>query len=369
MPKPGDERAVAPGGAEPGEGTVRPPRQRWAESVPKPDQTRSLDFTARARPAVDEAQARERVVEAAMHYAAGEPARAKASLLGGLEASPERAWLMLLELHQELGEGAQFASRAREFESRFGRAAPPWREPPRPEEGSLRTGGAAYVALSGRLSAQSAAQLDKLRAVARQYPQLRIDFAKLQGADGAGCTLLRELLHAIRRGGGEAAFTGEGTLLEALARATRSADRQVDPAFWLLRLEMLQSQGRRSEFESVARQYADTYAVPAPEFEAPGVAPSVLGPAGELRAPEEIVENADAFLREIVAAGQRREQVIVDCSDLRRVDVASARSLRQLAAGLEEHGKRLELREVNALVVALLEAIGVSAVSTVVPRM
>lgn len=165
------------------------------------------------------------------------------------------------------------------------------------------------------------------------------------GADGAGCILLRELLRAIWL-----------------------ADRQVDTAFWLLRLEMFQTQGRRSEFESVARQFADTYRVPRPEFETPGVAPPVLGAAGELHAPAEIVENTDALCREIVCAAQRRAQVVVDCSDLRRVDVVSARSLRQLAASLEEHGKRLELREINAHVVALLEATDVSAVSTVVPR-
>lgn len=377
MSKPGDDRPAEPGGSRAGPGASRPkeqpsPAHRSTESVPRPDQTRSLDFTALREPAADAArgsQDRARVEQAATLYAGGQATQAKACLLDGLEASSERVWLMLLELHQELGERAEFEARARAFKARFGRAAPGWRAlDEQVEAAMLRTGGAAYVGLSGRLSAQSAPQLDKLRAVARQYPMLRIDFAKLQGADGPGCRLLLDLLQAIRHGGGAAGLTGEGVLLEALARATHPGERQVDAALWLLRLEMLQLQGRRADFEAVAQQYAATYGSPAPVFEAAQKAPTGVGEDGVLQAPAEIADNAQPFLRAIAQAAESRAHVVVDCGRLRRIDVAAARALHQLAASFEAHGRRLELRQANALVVALLESTGVSALSTVVPR-
>ncbi len=85
-------------------------------------------------------------------------------------------------------------------------------------------------------------------------------------------------------------------------------------------------------------------------------------------APAEIVDVPDPFFGALAAAAATRAEAVVDCGGVRRIDVPSAHALRDVAAKLEEHGKRLELRRVNALVVALLEATGVSALATVVPR-
>ena len=386
MPKSGDKKPAGSdqAGAGPeesiwagvGKGTRSPTS---TESVPQPDQTRSLDFTSLAGGAArtgapgGPAGQRSAVEEAAVLYAGGEAARAKALLERVVDASPARAWLMLLELHQALGEHAEFAARAGAFKARFSRAAPDWR-PPAPADAGLRTGGGAYVGLRGRLSAQSASQLEQVRAAAQQHRLLRIDLSRLQGADGPGCGLLLDMLRAIRRGGAEAVLTGEQELLGALTRATRPGDRQADRAFWLLRLEILQGQGRRAEFEGVAHQYAQTYVESAPRYEVPGAArpPAaavpVPGGVGVLRAPAEIVDNPDAFFGAIAAAAASRADVVIDCSGLQRIDVPSAQTLRNVAAKLEEHGKRLELRQPNALVVALLEVTGVSALATVVPR-
>ncbi|HVC12976.1 MAG TPA: STAS domain-containing protein [Burkholderiales bacterium] len=348
-----------------------------SESVPQPDQTRSLDFTglaaaaARARPGP--AAKHSAIERAAILYADGKAEHAKDALLRELGTSQPRSWMMLFELHRELGERVEFEVHAREFKSKFGRPAPAWRAPaPEGEEAALRTGSGAFVGLSGKLSAQSAPQLERLLAVAQQQHLLRIDFSRLQGADGPGCRLLFDALRAIRQGGAEAVLTGESELLGALAKATAAAGPPADRAFWLLRLEILQSQGRRAEFEGVAQQYAKACATPAPQFEARAasrpLAPAAGGGGDVLHAPAEIVNNPEAFFRAILAAAGTRAEVVVDCSALRRIDVPSAQTLRNVAAKLAEHGKRLELRHANLLVVALFEVIGVSARATVVPR-
>ncbi|HVB47914.1 MAG TPA: STAS domain-containing protein [Burkholderiales bacterium] len=376
--KPGERaRAGAKAGDSTWTGVAKGTQSRSSsESVPQPDQTRSLDFTdlaAGAARAPSRPAAKHSAIErAAILYADGKADHAKDALLRELGSQP-RPWMMLFELHRALGERVEFEVHAREFKAKFGRPAPAWSAPPpEVEEVALRTGSGAFVGLSGKLSAQSAPQLDRLRAVAQQQQLLRIDFSRLQGADGPGCRLLFDALRAIRQDGAEAVLTGESELLGALAKATAAAGPPADRAFWVLRLEILQSQGRRAEFEGVAQQYAKACGVPAPHFETRAasrpLAPAASGGEDVLRAPAEIVNNPEAFFRAVLAAAGTRAEVVVDCGALRRIDVPSAQTLRNVAAKLAEHGKRLELRHANPLVVALFEVIGVSARATVVPR-
>ena len=70
----------------------------------------------------------------------------------------------------------------------------------------------------------------------------------------------------------------------------------------------------------------------------------------------------------VAEAGVNRTRVQVDCSSLKRVDFVSAAALLNLAADLIREGKRLELDNVNQLVAALFEVMGISALAKITTR-
>ncbi len=321
------------------------------------------------------------IEEAAILYANGQAGEAKARLMHAIQfetlgANVERVWMMLLDLHQELGEEAAFDALALEFAVRFERSAPAWRGRSPVHDPLSQTSGGSVVSLTGRLSAASASQVSKLRELATRSRLLRIDFSKLKGADAEGCKLLLALLQAIRKSGGDAMFSGESVLLGALIAGTPPGDRSVDAALWLLRLELLQWQGGQSEFEDVALAYAVTYEVSPPSFEsknAGGAAANGAGAvpasaAGVVRAPREIAGQAEPFFRKIIDAAGGRASVQVDCAELKRMDFVSAGNLLNVATRLQSDGKKLELRQVNTLVAALLEVMGITEFASLTPR-
>ncbi len=87
-----------------------------------------------------------------------------------------------------------------------------------------------------------------------------------------------------------------------------------------------------------------------------------------LRAPREILGASEEFFRGLDGAAAGRAHVVVDCSELKRVDFVSAGGLLNAAMRLRERNAKLELRNANALVAALLEVMGVSALATVTAR-
>jgi len=359
-----------------------------SESVRRADDTGTLDFTKMTTapppppsPGVPRFRFEPAIEEAALLYANGQSLDAKKRLLDSLQAplqaaAEERVWLMLLELHQVLGERPAFDARSVEFALKFLRSGPAWRAAPGGVETPVasQTGGGAFIALNGRLSAESASQMEKIRAIAEKNRVLRLDFAKLQGADGPGCRVLLNVLQGLRRSGVEVMFAGEGVVLGALAGANKPGAKEVDPSLWLLRLEIMQWQGRRKEFDEIALQYAMTYEVSPPSYEERSVAPasapaaSGAGLEGALVSPAELTGPADEFLGKIDNAAQTHERVTVDLSPTARVDFAAAGGLLHLSERLSAAGKVIEFRHPNALVGALLEVIGVATHAAIVAR-
>lgn len=172
-----------------------------------------------------------------------------------------------------------------------------------------------------------------------------------------------------------AAAVEEASILYAngqTAEAKRSLSRAVQkenlaPAaerLWLMLLDLHRELGEREAFGQRALEYASRFECELPVFDI-----DVMPPAVEsLSAPREIVGHAKAFLGVVAEAGVNRTRVQVDCSSLKRVDFVSAAALLNLAADLIRAGKRLELDNVNQLVAALFEVMGVSALAKVTTR-
>jgi ABC-type transporter Mla MlaB component len=133
---------------------------------------------------------------------------------------------------------------------------------------------------------------------------------------------------------------------------------------WLMLLDLHRQLGERAEFEARAHEYAKRFECERPQFELEEVAAA----PDALRAPHEVVSNAKAFLGVIEEASASRTRVQVDCTELQRVDFVSAAALLNIAARLNRDGKRLELENVNELVAALFEVMGVAALAKVTTR-
>ena len=155
------------------------------------------------------------------------------------------------------------------------------------------------------------------------------------------------------------------------AEAGRSLSRAVQkenlaPAaerLWLMLLDLHRELGEREAFGQRALEYASRFECEPPVFDI-----DLAPPVDSLAAPREIVGHAKAFLGVIAEVAVSRTRVQVDCSSLKRVDFVSAAALLNLAADLIRDGKRLELDNVNQLVAALFEVMGVSALAKVTTR-
>lgn len=151
----------------------------------------------------------------------------------------------------------------------------------------------------------------------------------------------------------------------SLARAVKKEN--LAPAaerLWLMLLDLHRELGERDAFAERAQEYAQRFECEPPLFDVDPAPPAV----DSLAAPREIVGQSKAFLALIAETGKTRTRVQVDCSSLQRVDFVSAAALLNLAADLIRDGGRLELDNVNQLVAALFEVMGVSALAKVTTR-
>jgi anti-anti-sigma regulatory factor len=326
------------------------------------------------------------VEEAAVLFANGQTADAYARLTKALQGEDLGAWtlqvwLMMFDVLQHLGKKAEFEERSLEFVVKFERSAPVWVDvpaAPKPNP-ALRTGGAATVSLTGTLGAQSASALEQLRKAADRQPRLRLDFAKLQGIDPAGCALLLQTLHAFKAGKKEVWLTGEATIIRLLREAAKAGDASVDKHVWLLLLELHQMLGLQNEFEEAAVDYAVTYEVSPPSWEPRPPRPKFEAMA--LSQPVTIQTADDAFIVAGEIAGQSEQlfaalasyataanPVVLDFAAARRIDFINAGRLLNALEKLKAEGKALVIRGAGQMIIALFAVMGIPKIARIIPR-
>jgi anti-anti-sigma regulatory factor len=326
------------------------------------------------------------IEEAAVLFANGQTAEAYARLKKAVESEELGAWklqvwLMLFDVLQQLGKKAEFEERSLEFVVKFERSAPTWVDPPpavKPNP-ALKTGGAATVSLTGTLGAQSAAALEQLRKAAERQPRLRLDFARLQGIDPAGCKLLLDTLRAFKSGKKEVWLTGEATLLRLLRAAAKAGDAAVDANAWLLLLELYQMLGLHDEFEEAAVDYAVTYEVSPPSWEAPPPRPrfepmefsqpvatqtadDAFGLAGD------IAGQTEQLFTGLAAYAAAANPVVLDFAAVRRIDFVNAGRLLNLLEKLKAEGRTLVIRGAGQMIIALFAVMGIPKIARIIPR-
>ncbi|ATE61315.1 STAS domain-containing protein [Thauera sinica] len=320
--------------------------------------------------------------EAAVLYANGDVAEAERTLEAALDdpstIAGDGLWLMLLDLYRLTGQKQRFEARVLDYATHFERSPPPWADLS-PQAERRDAGVAPMVNLSGRLSAQAAAQFQQIGIIGRKSGAIRIDLGRVRGADEAGCALLRQALAALAADRVKVALLNCGPLADSLAGQTapgRAEGRDV----WLLLLDLLQYGADEARFENLAIDYAVTFEESPPSWEgraaqAPaGRAAAATVPAGDAGADDvfrfdaELAGASNDTLRALAAFGAERTAIIVDCARLRRIDFVCAGTLFNILSTLRAQGRLVTLQNVNAMVGALLRVMNVDQVAHVTLR-
>jgi len=289
-------------------------------------------------------------------------------------------WLMLFDLLQQLGRKQEFEEKALDFVVKFERSPPPWVDAPTAAargNPSLRTGGLAHVALTGVLGAQSAAALDQLKKSAERQPKLRLDFAKLQSIEPAGCTLLRDTLRAFKAGKKDIYLTGEARILQLLREGAKAGDKSVDAAVWMLLHDLYQVLGMQNEFEEAAVDYAVTYEVSPPSWEAPPSRPKPLEVSQPIALETgddafhlvgEVAGQSDQLFTDITAYAGGANPVTLELAAAKRIDFVNAGRLLNVLEKSQAEGKQLVIRGAGEMIIALFAVMGITKIARIIPR-
>jgi ABC-type transporter Mla MlaB component len=316
------------------------------------------------------------VEESAILYANGQSEIAAHMLTESLpDTGQERSiWWMLFDLYMVTGQQEQFDNLAIDYASKFETSPPSWNAvASAPQAGHTHVGVTPTVAFNGVLDDKIGTQVARLQQLASVNPVLRLEFSRVTAVEAAGCALLLDCLKRLQGEQSELIVVAAVELANLVKGTLQVGDRGDSEAPWLLLLELLQLLNREKEFEEAAMDYCVTYEVSPPSFAASkqvATADRQYASAAPDRfmLPAEIEGNPKALLDGITAYAEQYEAVVFDCSRLLRIEFGAAGILQGHLATLAQAGKKIEFRDVNHLVAALLRLLAYSDIAKIFPH-
>ncbi|CAN5808814.1 hypothetical protein BH09PSE5_BH09PSE5_18620 [soil metagenome] len=194
---------------------------------------------------------------------------------GGLRAQHAETWLVLFDLYRATGQQHKFESLAMDYVQQFGWSSPQWFSMPQMVAEAARHERPTRVRYEGRTGWTCPEVLDieaitKLQSQALHMPlPWVLDFTDLRSIDPEACAKLGE---AVRNWAGQPLdmrwINGE-KLFTVLQESAPTGDNDIDPSYWLLRLDVLRLANRADQFDETAMDYCITYEVSPPSWERP----------------------------------------------------------------------------------------------------
>jgi ABC-type transporter Mla MlaB component len=329
------------------------------------------------------------VEEIAILYANGQSALAQRMLGDAVAEAQDRhsqqdrtLWWMLFDLYQVSGQQERFDNLSIDYASTFETSPPAWNAPAELAAASPDWAGVTPTeAFAGVLDGHIAAQLDRLRLLAAVSPVLRLEFGGVTAVEPAGCTLLLEALRKLQAQQRELILIGAADLAARIRAGIAIGRRDDTGAPWLLLLELLQLLNREKEFEEIGMDYCVTFEVSPPSFVAPlkvankagvAAAPRVAAAPDRYMLPPVIENELGPLLASILLYAEQYETLVFDCSRLLRIDYPCAIQLHAMLIGLagdgKGQGKKIEFRDLNHLVAALVRLLGYAAIARIHPH-
>lgn len=309
--------------------------------------------------------------EAAQLFAAGDSVAASRRLEAALRAGErlgefsQRTWLALLDVLQVLNRHAAFDKLAVAYATRFESSAPAWRplatDQPSPAA-DIRT-----FKLPNVLDASIGETLRGVMQETAALTQVKLDVRALEAIDDSGSTLLLRALLALRKSGKHCLLEGGEHLLNRLGGqiAVGTASHEV---MWLLQLNLLQLMGRQDAFEEAAVNYAVSFDRSPPSWDALAVvalpATTVVQTAPQGVFDGDVVAQSQADFAAALAGMGTADELIIDATNLGRLDEASAIALGKALQELATGGRRIVLTSLPQLVEITLVEHGFDAFAT-----
>ena len=330
--------------------------------------------------------------EAATCFAAGDDDAAERALLAVLQSpasgdeAAEACSAGLLDLYRATGQQSDFDLVAIEYAQLFGRSAPEWfsvDEVAPTRAGALDDLSLLATAGGDALGWSCPAHLTlpattALQALANRPGVPLVHWDALQEVAPECLAPLGALFQRWSDAVAELQFSGTDVLLGVLAQATPMEDREVDPAWWNVRLEVLRTLNQPAAFEEVALDFCVTYEVSPPSWTPPrchlvgasaapvahsasGFGPSELTPEASLALSGVLQGDVLPALNALLARAPREDPLLLSCERLVRVDFEAAVSILNWVTHLNEHQRNVLFVNVPRLLAAYFDVVGISA--------
>ncbi|PKO73023.1 MAG: hypothetical protein CVU23_04890 [Betaproteobacteria bacterium HGW-Betaproteobacteria-17] len=312
------------------------------------------------------------VDEVAIFYASGQSDMAERLLKDILVTGDRRAWHMLFDLYCIQNREKDFDQLALDYAMRFETSPPVWHamagnnavSKPQPDQ-------AASLELPGLLDKKAAATLREGVEATAKNAVVRIDFSRIAMIDEAGADECAKILAAARKARRKLQVSGVDTLtalLQDLNRATHSR-----AVHWLLLLELHQTLGQEENFENLAVDYAVRFEVSPPSWSEVQAAEVVQATPAEplddaLRLTGEITPANDSALQQLGSYASTHNEVLVDLSQVTRVDYGSVSQFISVLMQCLGSGKTITLRGHNALIHELFRVMGIDQLAHLIPH-
>lgn len=304
------------------------------------------------------------IEQAVVLFANSQDAAARALLETFIRAYPgsegRRFWQLLFDLLQVTNDRAAFETLGVEFAETCETSPPTWREQ-QPAAVCAKSGGR-LLTLQGILTEDGQSPLAEIARVVNEKQAAAVDCAKLVGCDDEVAGQLAELLTRARKLGIALTLSNPEAFLARLNDRLTVGEAAHAPA-WQLLLELLQRHGTQEQFEERAVDYAVTFELSPPSWEALHPATSVVPPSAPRRADDAFYlagELKSSRFEELVAVIEGQELPVLDFSGVPRMDFFSAGQLVNRLAPYKAAGREIIIRSPNHLVAELMAVVGLN---------
>ena len=347
---------------------------------------------------VDEMETDPELEEAAIRFANGDDSGAENGLLNALRGRDllplaAQSWAAsLLDLYRATKNQKAFDAAVTEFPQYLAGLRTVWYSLDDPVAALAATGVPKVVVrpIWNSPSTLTAEAMERLRQamVSNQMPWY-LGWSDLKTVAPDAMPLLEGLFSSLCDEVVTLCFAAPECLVAAMRAITPSGSRNVEPAWWGVRLNVLRVLGMQDDFELAALDYCVTYETAPPSWIAPrcilqppdaaqATANSYdqtvrAGLEGELENLSlalrgEVVGDATFALAILDAAPVTGMRMEIACDELLRVDFAAAGSILNWVAMRQAEGKQVQFQNVHRLVAAFFNVIGINEHAKVVPR-
>ncbi len=192
---------------------------------------------------------------------------------GGPRSQDAETWLVLFDLYRAIGQHHKFESLALDYAQQFGWSAPQWFSLPKLVVDATSIDRPKRPHLEGQVGWVCPEFVDAdvvaaLSSVTLQMPLPWVfDWSALKVIDAEACARLSELFRNWISQDLDMRWLAGERLFAVLEDAAPTGVRDVDPAYWQVRLDALRMASRPEQFDEAAINYCVTYEVSPPSWE------------------------------------------------------------------------------------------------------